>query len=84
MKVVKIADYFNILEVTKYAVMLRLFLTTLKNLEKRWAKSLLASSITTCDNIKLKFIPPLKIAKFKEIIHNFEQLDGVKVFKTWD
>lgn len=79
-EVLEIKNYFNILNATKDAVMLRLLLVTQKDATKGWLKSLPPKAITTWEKVKTKFIqqfsPPSKIAKLKKNIMNFQQNDG--------
>lgn len=68
-KVVEIENWFNGPNLHKDAVMLRLFLLTLKGATKEWLESLPFGEIMKWDDLKFEFIqqftPPSKISKLK-------------------
>lgn len=51
-EVIEITDYFNIPNVKKDEMMLRLLPITLKDASKTWLKSLPLRAITTCANLR--------------------------------
>ncbi|GKF81624.1 uncharacterized mitochondrial protein-like protein, partial [Tanacetum coccineum] len=76
-RVLKIVGLFNILEVSKDAIMLQFFPFTLTGAAKRWVDRLTPGTINTWDLPKNPFIqryfPPSKTMKQFEDIHNFKQ-----------
>ncbi|GJU74651.1 hypothetical protein Tco_1266056 [Tanacetum coccineum] len=71
-RVLEITDLFHFPDVTRDAIMLRVFPITLKGPALRWINRLSAGLVTTWDLLKKAFIrqycPPFKIAKKLEII----------------
>lgn len=53
---IEISNYFNILNVTKVVVMLRIPPVTLKEAKKTWLKSLPPRVVTTWDNVRTEYI----------------------------
>ncbi|GJY51815.1 uncharacterized mitochondrial protein-like protein [Tanacetum coccineum] len=76
-RVLRIVGLYNILGVSKDAVMLRVFPFTLTRAAKRWVDRLTPGIINTWDLLEKAFIqrycPPSKTAKQLEDIHNFKQ-----------
>ncbi|GJU48929.1 uncharacterized mitochondrial protein-like protein [Tanacetum coccineum] len=76
-RVLSIVGLFNILGVSKDAVMLRVFPFTLTGAAKRWMDRLAPGTINTWDLLKKAFIqrycPPSMTAKQLKDIHNFKQ-----------
>ncbi|GJT88786.1 uncharacterized mitochondrial protein-like protein [Tanacetum coccineum] len=76
-RVLNIVGLFNILGVSKDAVMLRVFPFTLTGSAKRWVDRLAPGTINTWDLLKKAFIqrycPPSITTKKLEDIHNFKQ-----------
>lgn len=75
-----IADYFNILNVPRETVLLRMLPVTIKGTIKDLLKSLPPGTITTlaqmCEEFIHQFFPPKKVAKLKMAISNFKQNAG--------
>ncbi|GJU48548.1 hypothetical protein Tco_1218103 [Tanacetum coccineum] len=76
-RVFSIVGLFNIPGVSKDAIMLRVFPSTLTGSAKRWVDRLAPGTINTWDLLKKSFIqrycPPSMTAKQLEDIHNFKQ-----------
>lgn len=75
-EVLEIADYFKVPGVVEDAIMLRIFLITMKGAAKKWLKSQPSREMDTWAKVKAQFLkqfsPPARIAKMKAKIHNFE------------
>ncbi|GJS78563.1 DNA-binding pseudobarrel domain-containing protein [Tanacetum coccineum] len=76
-RILDIFSLFNIPRVTHDVVMLRVFPITLSKAAKRWVDRLTPGKINTWDLLKKelieRYLPPSKIAKQLEDIHNFKQ-----------
>ncbi|GJZ32714.1 reverse transcriptase domain-containing protein [Tanacetum coccineum] len=87
-RVLEIADLFHFLGVTHDAVMLRVFLITLKGPALRWINRLSAGLVTTWDLLEKAFIrqycPPFKTTKKLEIIRNFKQKMDETLYYAWE
>ncbi|GJX61998.1 hypothetical protein Tco_0294898 [Tanacetum coccineum] len=87
-RVLSIVSLFNILGVTKDAVMLRVFPFTLTGAAKRWVDKLAPGTINTWDLLKKAFIqrycPPSMTAKQLEHIHNFKQEGDESLYQAWE
>nr|GEX41168.1 hypothetical protein [Tanacetum cinerariifolium] len=87
-RILNIVSLFNILGVTHYAVMLRVFPITLIGATKRWVDRLFPGMINTWDLPKNTFIqwycPPSKIAKKLEEIHNFKHEGDETLYQAWE
>lgn len=87
-RVKDIANYFNVLDVPRESVLLRMLLVTFTSEAKVWLKSLMPGSITTWENLHYAFIeqfsPPLKISKLKKKIANFQQEVGESLYEAWE
>nr|GEW30595.1 hypothetical protein [Tanacetum cinerariifolium] len=87
-RILNIVSLFNILGVTHYAVMLRVFPITLIGAAKRWVDRLSPGTINTWDLPKNTFIqwycPPSKIAKQLEEIHNFKHEGDETLYQAWE
>ena len=72
-----IANYFNVTNVPREFVLLRMLPVTFIGEAKVWLESLVPESITTWANLHDDFIkqfsPPQKISKLKKKIANFQQ-----------
>lgn len=83
-----VSDYFNVPNVPRETVLLRMLPVTFKGVAKDWLKSLPPGSITTWAKMKEEFIdqfyPPSKIAKLKKAIVNFEQQTGESLYEAWE
>ncbi|GJX91891.1 hypothetical protein Tco_0345217 [Tanacetum coccineum] len=82
-KVLGIMDLFHIPNITIDQVMLRAFHMSLTGAASHWLRNKLSSSITTWEDLKIKFLskycPPTRTAKKIEEINNFQQ-DRMKNF----
>ncbi|XP_023760786.1 uncharacterized protein LOC111909226 [Lactuca sativa] len=87
-KVNDINDYFNVLNVNRDTVLLRMLPVTFKGAAKDWLKALPLGTITTwaqmCEQFLDQFCPPSKIAKLKKAIANFEQNLGESLYEAWE
>ncbi|GJU81041.1 hypothetical protein Tco_1283406 [Tanacetum coccineum] len=87
-RVLSIVGLFNILRVSKDAVMLRVFPFTLTGSPKRWVDRLASRTINTWDLLKKAFIqrycPPSMTAKQLEDIHNFKQEGDESLYQAWE
>ncbi|GKB10799.1 hypothetical protein Tco_0844722 [Tanacetum coccineum] len=87
-RVLSIVGLFNIPEVSKDAVMLRVFPFTLTGSAKRWVDRLAPGTINTWDLLKKAFIqrycPPSMTAKQLEDIHNFKQEGDKSLYQAWE
>ncbi|GJW63895.1 hypothetical protein Tco_0115779 [Tanacetum coccineum] len=87
-RVLSIVGLFNILGVSKDAVMLRVFLFTLSGSAKRWVDRLAPGTINTWDLLKKSFIqrycPPSITTKQLEYIHNFKQEGDESLYQAWE
>ncbi|GJY40585.1 hypothetical protein Tco_0427855 [Tanacetum coccineum] len=76
-KVLEIVDLFDIPNITVDQVMLRTFPMSLTRAASRWLRNKPSGSITTWEELKLKFLskycPPARTAKKIEEINNFQQ-----------
>lgn len=83
-----IANYFNVPNVVKEAVLLGMLLVTFTGATKIWLKSLALGTITTWTNLYDDFIEkfslPSNITKLKNKIANFQQNDGESLFEAWE
>lgn len=84
-----IADYFNIPNVSREMVLLRMISVTFKGPAKDWLKALPPGAITTwaqmCEGFLEQFCPPSKVAKLKKKgISNFEQQMGESLYESWE
>ncbi|GJR42695.1 hypothetical protein Tco_1310798 [Tanacetum coccineum] len=87
-RVLRIVGLFNILGVSKDAVLLRVFPFTLTGAAKRWVVRLAPGTIDTWDLLKKAFIqrycPPSMTAKKLEEIHNFKQVGDESLYQAWE
>ena len=87
-KVNDIADYFNVPNVNRNIVLLRMLPITFKGAAKEWLKALPPGTITTWAQMREQFLdqfcPPSKIAKLKKAIANFEQQPGESLYEAWE
>ncbi|GJW58184.1 hypothetical protein Tco_0104915 [Tanacetum coccineum] len=87
-RVLSIVGLFNIIGVSKDAVMLRVFPFTLTGAAKRWVDILIPGTINTWDLHKKAFIqrycPPSKTAKQLEDIHKFKQEGDESLYQAWE
>ncbi|GJV36684.1 reverse transcriptase domain-containing protein [Tanacetum coccineum] len=87
-RVLSIVGLFNILGVSKDAVMLRVFPFTLTGAANRWMDRLAPRTINTWDLVKKAFIqrycPPFMTAKQLEDIHNFKQEGDESLYQAWE
>ncbi|GJR22110.1 putative reverse transcriptase domain-containing protein [Tanacetum coccineum] len=87
-RVLSIFGLFNILGVSKDAVMLRVFPFTLTGATKRYVNRLVPGTINTWDLLKKAFIqrycPPSMTAKQLEDIHNFKQEGDESLYQAWE
>ncbi|GJX81422.1 hypothetical protein Tco_0330903 [Tanacetum coccineum] len=87
-RVLSIVGLFNKPEVSKDAVMLRVFPFTFTETAKRWVDRLAPRTINTWDLLKKAFIqrycPPFMIAKQLEDIHNFKQEGDKSLYQAWE
>ncbi|GKE26395.1 hypothetical protein Tco_1441779 [Tanacetum coccineum] len=87
-QVLSIVGLFNILEVSKDVVMLRVFPFTLTGATKIWVDKLAPGTINTRDLLKKAFIqrycPPSKTAKQLEDIHNFKHEGDESLYQAWE
>ncbi|GJX94752.1 putative ribonuclease H-like domain-containing protein [Tanacetum coccineum] len=74
-KVLEIVDLFHIPNITQDQIMLRAFPMSLTGAASRWLKNKPSGSITTCEDLKAKFLskycPPARSAKKIKEINNF-------------
>ncbi|GKD60436.1 ribonuclease H-like domain-containing protein, partial [Tanacetum coccineum] len=86
--VLEIGDLFHFSGVTHDAIMLRVFLITLKGRALRWKNRLLVGTITTWDLLKKEFIwrycHPFITAKKLEEIRNFKQGRDETLYHAWE
>ncbi|GJS68391.1 hypothetical protein Tco_0682956 [Tanacetum coccineum] len=87
-RVFSIVGLFNIPGVSKDAIMLRVFPSTLTGSAKRWVDRLALGTINTWDLLKKSFIqrycPPSMTAKQLEDIHNFKQEGDGSLYQAWE
>ncbi|GKD57900.1 hypothetical protein Tco_1291287, partial [Tanacetum coccineum] len=87
-RVLSIVGLFNILGVSKDAVMLQVFPFTLTGSAKRLVDKLAPVTINTWDLLKKDFIkrycPPSMTAKQLEDIHNFKQEGDESLYQAWE
>lgn len=87
-KILEIADMFNIPNVSRDQVMLRVFPLTLKDGAKRWINNEPAGSITTWEDLRTKFLKmyctPSKTSKMIDEIRNFKQKSDESLYQTWE
>lgn len=83
-----IVDYFNVPNVNRDIVLLRMLPVTFKGAAKDWIKALPPDPITTWAQMREQFLdqlcPPSKIAKLKKEIANFEQNLGESLYEAWE
>ncbi|KAK5839294.1 hypothetical protein PVK06_008070 [Gossypium arboreum] len=81
-------DTFKINGVSDDAIRLRLFPFSLKNKAKQWLNSLPRGSITTweqmIENFLLKYFSPATIAKLRNDISSFVQMDLETFYDAWE
>ncbi|GKA24327.1 DNA-binding pseudobarrel domain-containing protein [Tanacetum coccineum] len=87
-RVLNIVSLFNILGVSKDAVLLRVFPFTLTGSAKRWVDRLTPGAVNTWDLLKKaiiqRYCPPSKTAKQLEEIHNFKQESDESLYQAWE
>ncbi|GJU49674.1 ribonuclease H-like domain-containing protein [Tanacetum coccineum] len=87
-RVLEIVDLFHFPGVTHDAVMLRVFLITLKGLALRWKKGLPVGVINTWDLLEKEFISqycsPFKTAKKLKEIRYFKQEMRETLYQAWE
>nr|GEX26632.1 hypothetical protein [Tanacetum cinerariifolium] len=86
-RVLEIVDLFHIPNITQDKVMLRAFHMSLTGATSRWLRNKPSSSITTWEDLKIKFIskycPPARTAKKMEEINNFQQEPDETLYQAW-
>ncbi|XP_023741082.1 uncharacterized protein LOC111889173 [Lactuca sativa] len=84
----EIAGYFNIPNVPRETVLLRILPVTFKGAAKDWLKALPPGAVTTWARMHELFLeqfcPPSKVAKLKKAISNFEQQLGESLYEAWE
>lgn len=74
--------------VSSEAIRLRLFLYTLKDSARDWLNTCLPQSITTWNQLSQKilskYFPPKRIAKLRDEITTFQQLDSECYWDAWE
>ncbi|GKD99152.1 gag-pol polyprotein [Tanacetum coccineum] len=87
-KVIEIVDLFHIPNITIDQVMLRAFPMSLTGAASRWLRNKPSGSITTWEDLKIKFIskycPPACTAKKMEEINNFQQEQDENLYQAWE
>ena len=87
-KVLEIADLFTTEGVSDDQLMLRIFPISLKGAANKWLRNEPASSITTWEDLKSKFLkrycPPAKTAKKMEAINSFKQEPDETLYQAWE
>ncbi|GJX12568.1 putative ribonuclease H-like domain-containing protein [Tanacetum coccineum] len=87
-KVVEIVDLFHTPNVTQDQIMLCAFHVSLTGAVSRWLINEPASSITTWEVLKMKFLnkyyPLARTAKKIEEINNFQQEPDESLFRAWE
>ncbi|GJT64169.1 hypothetical protein Tco_1015649 [Tanacetum coccineum] len=87
-KVFEIVDLFHIPNITQDQVILRAFLMSLTGAASRWLRNKPSGSITTWEDLKIKFIikycPPARTAKKMEEINNFQQETYETLYQAWE
>ncbi|GJU24457.1 hypothetical protein Tco_1163078, partial [Tanacetum coccineum] len=87
-RVLEIADLFTIPDVTQDQLMLRIFPISLSGATSRCIRNEPASSITTWEILKGKFLskycPPGRTAKKMEEINNFQQEPDETLYQAWE
>lgn len=83
-----IDNYFNILNIRRATVLLRMLPVTFRGATKGWLKALPPDAITTwaqlCEEFIQQFSPPSMVAKLKKNIANFEQKMGESLYEAWE
>ncbi|KAG8472953.1 hypothetical protein CXB51_035041 [Gossypium anomalum] len=84
----ELCDTFKINGISDDAICLRLFPFLLRNKAKQWLNSLPRGSITTWEQMTkkflLKYFPPAKIAKLRNNISSFVQMDLETLYDAWE
>ncbi|XP_027368323.1 uncharacterized protein LOC113874285 [Abrus precatorius] len=84
----EICDTFKINGATDDAIRLRLFPFSLRSRAKQWLNSLPRGSITSWEAMAEKFLakyfPPAKIAKMRNDISSFYELETETLYDTWE
>ncbi|GJY82289.1 uncharacterized mitochondrial protein-like protein, partial [Tanacetum coccineum] len=87
-RVLNIVSLFNILGVSKDAVLVRVFPFTLTGSAKRWVDRHTPGAVNTWDLLKKaiiqRYYPPSKTAKQLEEIHNFKQESDGSLYQAWE
>ncbi|GJU12469.1 hypothetical protein Tco_1134865 [Tanacetum coccineum] len=87
-KVLEIFDLFHIPNITQDQVMLRAFPMSLTGAASRWLRSKPSGSITTWEDLKIKFLskycPPARTTKKIEEINNFQQKSDETLYQVWE
>ncbi|GKB40612.1 hypothetical protein Tco_0885554 [Tanacetum coccineum] len=87
-RVLDVVILLNILEVSHYAVMLRVFPITLTGAAKRWVDRLPPGTVDSWDLLKKAFIqrycPPSRTANQLEEIRNFKQEGDETLYQAWE
>ncbi|GKE70357.1 retrovirus-related pol polyprotein from transposon TNT 1-94, partial [Tanacetum coccineum] len=88
LKVLDIVDLFHIPNITIDQVMLKAFPMSLTGAASRWLRNKPSSSITTWEDLKIKFLskycPPARTAKKMEEINNFQQEPDENLYQAWE
>ncbi|XP_061368923.1 uncharacterized protein LOC133311831 [Gastrolobium bilobum] len=83
-----LSDMVKINGVTRDAILLRLFTYSLKDDARRWLQSLPQGSITTWDDLQIKFLARFfsasKRAKLKDEITWFKQKELESIYEAWE
>ncbi|KAL5545248.1 hypothetical protein UlMin_009032 [Ulmus minor] len=84
----EVCDLYKINGVSEDAIRLRVFPFSLRDRAKEWLNSLPPGSITTWDELVLKFLskffPPAKTAKLRNEITSFTQYDQESLYEAWE
>ncbi|XP_061366312.1 uncharacterized protein LOC133314519 [Gastrolobium bilobum] len=83
-----LSDTVKINEVSRDAILLRLFTHSLKDDARRWLQSLPQGSITTWDDLQTKFLARFfsasKRAKLKDEIIGFKKKELESIYEAWE
>lgn len=83
-----IFDYFNIPNIPREMMLLRMLPVTFKGASKDWLKAFPPGAITTYGKMYEQFVqqffPTSKVAKLKKATENFEQNVGESLYEAWE
>ena len=84
----EVCETFKINGVTADAIRMRLFPFSLKDRAKEWLQSMPHESITTWEDLAMKFLarffPPARTAKLRLEINNFGQYEMESLYEAWE